>query len=182
MALRLGQRVPALLALTRFLILEPGTGRSVGAVRAIRGILNSGATRSGDEQTIKITLAMGKPAANKAEGDFGPEETGLAIVGAARLMKETANPSSEFSQVEYAYVSLLETLGRKDRAKQHARTFVGQCYLPYFRAVVDRKWVGAMVSYAFQSAAFSTSEDERPAAQATPDFLEWSRKNASSLL
>jgi tetratricopeptide (TPR) repeat protein len=73
---RLGNRVPALLALLRFLCLEPATERSKRIARQIAELMDAGVDR--DKRTLNVAASNAS-----SEGDFRAAELLLGVVSAA---------------------------------------------------------------------------------------------------
>jgi tetratricopeptide (TPR) repeat protein len=120
-------RIPAIFALSRFLILEPQSGRSAGALATLQELINGGVVAQ-DEKNISISI---DPKEKKDEGDFGALQMALSIVSAGRFLEKNANKSAMEKEVEQFasfFQIMLEIVGRE----QFKLKFTGDYYVPYF--------------------------------------------------
>jgi tetratricopeptide (TPR) repeat protein len=138
-----GYRVPAVLALFRFLILEPETDRSKEALRMVGQSLDAlrGHPEAGEQ-------AAGQ--GDASEGDF------TAVAGAVTqawtgVLDETA--VNDWSRLVSTIGALFDRVGKGDPAWRN--TFVGSFYGPYFAAVAANKFTPP-----FCARVFSVSEND----------------------
>lgn len=158
-----GYRVPAVLALFRFLVLEPESDRSREALRMVGQSLDSlrGHPEAGEQ-------AAGK--GDASEGDY------TAVAGAVTqawtgVLDETA--VNDWSRLVSTIGALFGRVGQRDPAWRS--TFVGKFYAPYFAAVAAQKFTPPLCAHAFRASnndsveAYLKDNGERIGA-----FLTWS--------
>lgn len=153
-----GYRVPAILAYSRFLALEPSSPRSAAAVKSLQPLLVHDVSTGKKTASINITL---NPNAPNDEGDFTSAELAIAI-GVAAATTEKEKDKSPFDHLANTYQVLAEILGRTKGG------FAAEFYGPFFKRLEDRKLTEAFVAYAWRSANLQGSED-------------WSAKNADKI-
>ena len=126
-----GRRIPAVLALSRFLILEPDTARSAVAFQDLNGVLDSFARTDPKTKQTSVTIS----AAPSSDGDFLSLEATLAIaLTAAKVLKqEKEKPMPE--PLVPAFQALFAAA--RDQGKS-ASDFWRNYYLRYF-ADLDAK-------------------------------------------
>jgi tetratricopeptide (TPR) repeat protein len=132
-----GYRLPAVLAYSHFLLIEPESTRADRG-RASLGTLLVGNVSTSSEngkQTIQLSLPRDTP---KDEGDFGPAEATLAIAAAGALIKD-GGPSNPFERVLSSY-TLLGAVLEDVKPKGFAARF----YAPFFAATEKRELTGAL--------------------------------------
>lgn len=168
----LGYRIPAILAYTRFLILEAKSSRTRQAIAALEPLLTQGVSTGAGPNQINITI--GTPSkATKDDGDFSAAEMGLAIGVAANVMKlPKAKPQTPFELIVDLYVQLGESLGNSKPKGGFAATY----YAPYFAELVRSSHAEALVGYVWQTAKVDGSDGWLLANREKLDaFLGWSR-------
>lgn len=159
---RLGYRVPALLALSRFLLLEPASGRSKAALETVHQLMNSGvSTRSGDKG-VTITLGQSQDSL-KDEGDFGTAEIAMSLAVAASQLPKAREQSTPFQLFAANYAILGETL-----SSVKAGGFAAAYYAPFFAEMNKRGFNEAFVFRAFRVVELDGS-------------AKWAAKNDSKL-
>ena len=158
-----GYRVPAVLALFRFLVLEPDSDRSREALRMVGQSLDS----------LRGHPAAGELAAGQgdvSEGDY------TAVAGAVTqawtgALDETA--VNDWSRLVSTIGALFSRVGQGDPAWRS--TFVGRFYGPYFAAVAAQKFTPPFCAHVFRASnndsveAYLKGNGERVGA-----FLAWS--------
>lgn len=158
-----GLRVPALLALLRFLVLEPETDRSKEALRIVSETLDAlgGKAETGER-------AAG--ADSEAEGDY------TAVAGAVTQAwnRESDDPVADgWSRLTSTVGALFDRLGKEDPAWRE--TFSGKFYVPYFAALSAKGWVPPFCAHIFRATGNDLVgayiRNEGPKVDA---FLEWS--------
>ena len=173
-----GARVPAILALARFLVLEPGSGRS-----AQRQALLDQALLPGPGPVDAPGTRAGLPAAGpkKSKGqhaagpdDFGPEERLLASAGApAPGAQSPAQTKTE--QFIDQFGALCRALGA--RAPAAGGGFTRAYYVPYFVELEKRGYVPAFAYLAHSAQADAPAVQQWLAAHPAEVqvFREWSK-------
>jgi len=166
---RLGYRVPAVLAYTRFLTLEPASGRATNASATLLQLVGGNVTKGDKPGNINITLALGDKA-HQDEGDFGPIEMSMAIGVAAGQMKKEGKPEeSPFEQIATTYVLIGESL-----ANMKPKGFAAAYYAPFFADAHKRGLVQALVYRALQSGQIDGAEDWKQQNDSKlREFQEW---------
>jgi tetratricopeptide (TPR) repeat protein len=158
-----GYRIPAVLALSRFLILEPNTERSGAALGGLQKLIQAGVSIENEK---KVTLMI-KPDTRKDEGDFARLELMLSLVAAGLALEE--NRVEQFCSF---FRNLIEVVGREQRKLG----FTGAYYIPYFREIKERGYTDA---FAYLIHAGSPDGEVGQWLIANEDrveeFLEWSR-------
>lgn len=165
-------RIPAIFALSRFLILEPQSGRSAGALEILQELIHRG-VEAREGKNIRITLI---PGARKDEGDFNALETALSLASAARFLEKNEDRSAMEKEVEHFgsfFRSLLEMAGRE----QGGLAFTGDYYVPYFAALHGQ---GHVEPFVYLIHATRNEKDVRDWLDANMEkvraFLEWDKK------
>jgi tetratricopeptide (TPR) repeat protein len=133
-------RIPAIFALSRFLILEPQSGRSAGALATLQELINGGVVAK-DKMNITIFI---DPKEKKDEGDFGSLQMALSVVSAGRFLEKNANKSAmekEVEQFKSFFQIMLDLVGKE----QSKLKFTGDYYVPYFLAMQKQGHVETFV-------------------------------------
>jgi len=155
-----GKRIPALLAYSRFLILEPNSKRASENLANLQKIMRGNVEKTG-ENSIKInispdmlsdTTANGKP----AENSFASTDLILAM-GAALDYDDKNKNKSETEQFIRKFETVCASL--KETQKDNYG-FYWEYYAPYFIEMKDKKMIET-----FAYIAFATSDD--------PDISKW---------
>lgn len=124
-----GFKVPALLALTRFLLLEPGPDRSKEALRAMDRLFEDGYERESGG-SVKLTL---DPKSSREEGNFQSAELGMLLTQAASALPDEAEPAVPLPPNVKRLSEALAIVA--ESADSKARGFAADFYLPYFTAI-----------------------------------------------
>lgn len=170
-----GRRVPQVLALARFLVLEPTGPRAAPRVAQLDQAMLQGVRQTGERNvTINISSQSLKKPKGKSNDDFSTEEMALSLAGALSLDEKNKdkNPLEKFID---QFTTLCQVLG--ERGKDAGGGFLHTYYVPYFVEMEKKGFVPAFAYLAHSAAA------EAPAAQqwlaAHPAevqvFQEWSK-------
>ena len=172
----LGYRVPAIMAYSRFLILEPESPRSVQVLQTLLDLLTQGVGKG--KNPNEITIFMADPSkAHKDEGDFGSVEMMMSILTAADIIKPSAEeaklpPKSAFERVVARYSSMGEALENSKLKGGFAATY----YAPYFAALAKAGHTEAFAAYALKGGQLEGSAEWAQAnAEKVDGFLAWSK-------
>jgi tetratricopeptide (TPR) repeat protein len=163
-------KVPAMLALSRFLLVEPKSQRSAPALQALQQLMQAGVS-GGDKKNITISLDLG---GKKDEGDFDAVSTTLALVAGAQKMEENKKKSS--AQVFSETLSMVFSLMGDAKTDKKATGFAWNYYRPYFSELSKQKHVEAFAYYIQQGsnapeiASWLSQNTEKVDA-----FLNWSK-------
>lgn len=158
----LGYRIPAILAYSRFLALEPDTRRSVQVLQTLQGLIAGGVSSGDKPGHINITLQL-TPDSLKDEGDFDSTEVAMSLSVAASTLEE-GEKLSPYKRLVAIYGAVTSTLD--DAAKR--KGFAAKYYAPYFAAMQKAEHVEAFVAHAWQAARM-------------PDAAEWLQENEAKL-
>ncbi len=166
--------VPAILAFSRFLILEPRGKRAEIAVGRLKQGLLGSAQASPDGKNINITLDMG--AMEKTdEGDFGGAGLILGLGGALRHVEKNKEKSDEEYLTE-SLTTIWSTVG-EGKKKPKKTQFAAYYYAPYFSALSDAGYADACAWTALQSVGGAPAKEwltgHAPAVQA---WQQWSEQ------
>ena len=163
-------KTPGLLAVSRFLILEPKTTRSASALRLFRKLVQGGVTTGKDENTINILMA---PPGKKDEGDFEAIDFAISLARAAE-QTEKGKDKTEMQKMVGSFESLLAVLS--ETAKPDTSKFTWRYYYPYFVALKKQGYVEPFVYYVNQASGSAEVQDwlgsHRDIVQS---FLTWSK-------
>jgi FOG: TPR repeat len=135
-------KTPALLALSRFLVLEPNTPRSDFANRIIQEILQGGVSVGDDPSKITIALNLSD---KKDEGDFGGVDVLIGLSKAGEHIEENKGKTKAqlgVGQFELIFAVLAEQSSREKQSK-----FVWKYYVPYFTEMKSRNYVEPFYYY-----------------------------------
>ena len=141
------KRVPAILALTRFLILEPTSNRSIDAAGRLRNLLSDSLSitrNSKNESTITVL-----PDSDEVDGDLTTLELALAMTQSVTVSVDSAHTSpiarvaSELSKLFQVESELL--------ASGNHKGFCWTYYAPYFAEMQTRGFTNTVVRFIFRS-------------------------------
>lgn len=144
------ERIPALLANLRFLLIEPRSARSPGALQVVRSIWRSYAPRvvkSGGGMEVSITHEP-----KSLEGDFDRIGTTAQVISPLKDMASSvAGPksSTEFDLLVLQYGGVFAEM--VDPAKR-GKGFVAEYYEPFFGQIKQKEYVAPFVAVIHQSA------------------------------
>lgn len=166
-----GYRLPAVLALSRFLILEPNTERSGAALATLLKLINAGVSVK-DQKNVTIFM---NPDQKKDEGDFAGLEMALALVSAGRFLEKNQEKSEMENRVEQFrsfFRIMIEMAGREKRKLG----FTGAYYVPYFGEIEERGHTDAF-AYRIHAGSPDGAVGQWLIANESrvEEFLEWSR-------
>lgn len=172
----LGYRMPAVMAYSVFLTLEPESPRAKEAIPILMNLLTSGVSQGDKPGHINITLSA--PSKERLdEGDFTGAEMMMSLMAAADLIvddtvKEKPKPATPFARMASLYGSLGEAVGNVGSKKGFAAVH----YAPYFAALAKEGYTEAFVAHAWKSQSIEGAEEW---AKANPEkieaFLRWSK-------
>jgi tetratricopeptide (TPR) repeat protein len=143
---RLEYRIPAILSLSRFLLLEPDSKRAREAIPMLDRMIAGGVRKGDKPNTINITLAL-TPESKKDEGDFGAVETAMSLNVAAAQMGDKKEVTTPFKSLASTY-SMMGSVMSSAKGKGFAAKYYG----PFFAQLAKGEHTEAFVSQAFQTA------------------------------
>ncbi|MFD1470529.1 tetratricopeptide repeat protein [Hymenobacter caeli] len=174
-----GTRVPAILALARFLVLEPGSGRSAQRRALLDQALLQGVSRADGRP---VNIALSRPAAGPKKGkgrkarpdDFGPEEMFLSLAGALALDEKNQDKTKTERFIDQ-FGALCRVLG--ERAPAAGGGFTRTYYAPYFVELEKKGYVPAFAYLTHSSETDAPEVQQWLAAHPTEVevFREWSK-------
>lgn len=162
-------RIPAILALSRFLILEPASPRSSQAAQNLINVLNWGiSSEGGGKVNINVLSPLAGP---KDEGDFTSQETMLSIVLAGAFMTEKNKDQSPHEKLQSPFLVLFDSF---DEAKIGSG-FAASFYVPYFKEMATKKFCNTFVRFSIRNVKGADDRDWLAKNQQNVrDFLAWS--------
>ncbi len=156
----LGNRLPALLALLRGLVLEPASERADMAVRRLRQILAVGTRDQAPLKWRKPPKASVQYAAWQAMARFAPTRAG----------------GDELATVQQRLGAVLAAVAESGREHRNG-DFVARYYFPYFTALHQRGYLQPLVYWVMQSVPGGDREEWARVNEARiAEFLEFSRE------
>ena len=158
-----GYKTPALLAASRFLVLEPASQRSPAALKLLSTVLAGGASAGSKPGEINLTLDLD---AKKDEGDFGGVDTVLGL-SAALALTEKEKGKTEAQKFVSQFETVLAVLAEQSEKRQ--TKFVPQFYVPYFVEMKQKGHVEAFVYHALKSSGL-------------PGVREWADSNGGRIM
>jgi tetratricopeptide (TPR) repeat protein len=170
-------RIPAILALARFLVLEPVSPRAMQRLPMLDDAMTQGVTRIG-EKSITINIApetMKKAGRNQRNDDDFSALDMLLALSAASTMGEEHKDASTTERFVIQFTSLCKTMGELNTGKQTG--FTWSYYVPYFVELEKKGFVPAL-TYLIHSSQADVPEVQQWLS-AHPNevavFKEWSK-------
>ncbi|WP_460608663.1 tetratricopeptide repeat protein [Hymenobacter terrigena] len=173
-------RVPGMLALGRFLVLEPRSARAAQRLPLLDRAMTQGVAKTGENAiTINISADALKGSNGKSSGpdNFGPAEMMLSISGATALTTPPGLPvPTAMEQFSSRFSSLCKVL-RELNEKQPQAGFTWNYYVPYFVEMEKKGFVPAFTYLVHASKADEPEVQQWLAAHPTEVevFQEWSK-------
>jgi hypothetical protein len=166
--LREDLRTPGLLAVGRFLILEPASPRIQEAYTLWYQVMQGNMAPDGKGgMTVKVN-----PAQSKDEGDLTQLDLHITL---SRINAMAAADKTDIQKMVVQVDSLLGVYGTTPAAKDGA-TFLGSYYMPFFLELRAKGFVEPFVYYISQRTPFPGVREWLTANQPKVDaFLSWSR-------
>ncbi len=144
------QRVPALLAYTRFLIIESGSRRAKENITALQTLLKANVSKNDDKNiTINIDPAMlgdkkskKKDRKEKKENDFSAVDLFISMSAALDFDKKYENEKRS----EYLERKLTDTFSVLSELKKDNVGFYWSYYTPYFIEIKDKNMMKTLAN------------------------------------
>ena len=166
-----GYKIPALLAASRFLVLEPVSKRSETALQLTQKIMQAGVSPAKDGKNISVILGTGQ---KKDEGDFESIDLFMGLMKAGNYIEENKDKSEIKHLVDNfnsLFAMLSESTSKSDRSK-----FTWKYYVPYFVEMKKQGHVEAFAYYINQRSSIAEVNDWLKQNQnKVSDFLSWSK-------
>jgi tetratricopeptide (TPR) repeat protein len=166
-------RTPALLALSRFLILEPATARTRENFKLWYTVFNSNVRPPGPDGKYEIVVNPGK---RKDEGDLAQLDMflGLSQIDAVVIPFET-QPGPRLVRQFTSYMNAVA----KQEPGADASTFLWTYYIPYFKEMLAKDHVEPFVYHVTQSWGFPGVREWLDGhADRVQAFLAWDKSYA----
>lgn len=155
-------KIPALFAYCRFLILEPSSERAESARRNVLSI-SAGDIKANKKNPNQIAVSV-EPDDPKSEGNFQTLSFYISANSALQLMMTKDNRSARDKKIGL-FDDLFSTAG-KNVFEENKSKFIWQYYVPYFAELSERKFSAAFVDYSIL--------DLKETTDTTKMFLKWS--------
>ena len=171
----LGYRVPAILAYSRFLILEPQSSRATDAIPTLRDLLTKGVGKGKGPKDVTITISE-TPKNRMDEGDFTTVELMMSMAVVADLSpgpeKAKEEPKSEMQKL----VSIYNSIGEGLELMKPGKGFAPSYYAPYFVALTKAGHTEALIARTWKKGNIEGAAEWAEANPAKIEaFLEWSK-------
>ncbi len=174
-----GTRIPAILALARFLVLEPGSGRSAQRQALLDQAMLQGVSQA-DAHNVTVNINLPESSRKKGKGkkagpdDFGPEELLLSMAGALALGEKNQSKTKIEKFIDQ-FGTLCQALG--ERGKVAGGGFARTYYVPYFVELEKKGYVPAFAYLAHSAQPNAPDVQQWLAAHPTEVqvFQEWSK-------
>jgi tetratricopeptide (TPR) repeat protein len=164
-------KTPALLAVLRFLTLEPRTERSVAALKIAQQVLQGGVSAGKSSNEINIFVDL---SAKKDEGDFGSIDLMMGLTK-ANSMSEKNKGKTEAELLADQFSTFLAILSEMDGKKLQSN-FTGKYYAPYFIEMKRRNYVEPFIYYTHQRSNLAGVPEWLQQNSARVDeFLNWTK-------
>ncbi len=157
-----GNKIPALFAYCRFLILEPSGDRADSARKSVLYIV-AGNIKTDPDNPNTINIPS-NPDETKSEGDFGGINFFLSMNSALQLsmVKDKRTVLDRNTDIFEGVFSM----AAEDTSKEKWAGFVRQYYIPYFSELYKRNFTRVFLDYAIY--------DIKDPSDKVKPFLEWS--------
>jgi tetratricopeptide (TPR) repeat protein len=182
----MGYRIPAILAYSRFLALEPDSARAANVMPVLLDLLTRGVNKGKQQNgTNEINIILSEtPKGLKDEGDFAGVEMMMSIMMAADLIdlpkddKEQAKPKAPRTGFE-KLVSIYESMGEALENAKPRKGFALTYYAPYFSALAKEEHVEAFAAHAWRAGKIDGSADWLKANESKmSSYQAWSKSYA----
>ena len=144
----MGYRMPAVMAYSRFLLLEPGSQRAMQALASLERLIAWGArvTKEPGNQN-EIDIAVNGPNQKLVdEGNFATIEIAMSMLVAMDNKKGATEAASEFERLVHVY----KMIGGAFTSSKPKGGFAATYYAPYFVALAKGDRVEAFVAEAWK--------------------------------
>jgi Tfp pilus assembly protein PilF len=160
------ERVPAILALCRFLIIEPGTERSQANLQLLNELLGANVEKTGKKSiTINVSpesLSDTLEDGTRKENCFSSAELILSMQGALNLSKDSKKPVQKFKESAETLFSILS------ETKKDNFGFFWEYYAPYFIELHDKGFTETFAYIAYSSSGM-------------PDVDKWIKSHSDEI-
>ena len=164
-------KVPALLAALRFLVLEPDSKRSEGALQRVTKLMQAGVSPAKDGKNMSILMDAEQ---KKDEGDFESVAFFLSLMKAANYTEKNQD-KTELQLLIDNFNSLFGMVSESSN-KADLSKFTWKYYVPYFIELKQQGHTEACVYYVHRRSTIAgVSEWLEHNQRKVAGFLAWSR-------
>jgi tetratricopeptide (TPR) repeat protein len=165
-----GYRIPAVLAFSRFLLLERASARSEKARAIVEQVVQGNVTAGDKPNHVTINLNLSPPS-KKDEGDFDPVETSIGVSAAAEKIVDIKKAATPFEARAQVWRLMGDVMSRMEPGG-----FAARYYAPFFAELQRRGFVDAFVDIAFTGLRLdgASAWADRNGSQLR-DFQDWVR-------
>ena len=159
-------RIPAILAFSRFLIVEPQTSRSKKNFESLKSLMIQGVKQT-DEKSISVNInssVLSDTTGVKKANDFSAVDLTLSMSAALDFDKKNANKT----EVENFIRKFEVICSMLSETKKENYGFYWETFAPYFVEMKNKKFTEAFAYIAFVDSG-------------TEDVAKWHKKNQSEL-
>ncbi len=170
-----GNRIPAIMAIFSFLIIEPTGKRAEQNLEFMNGLIMKGISRTDEKNvTISIDPAMLGDKKKKKEDDFGPAELMMSLLAASNEIPDSLGAKTEADRLSYRLQMLVNVIGETSAGD---KGFFRNFYVPFFR---EMKTKGLLTTACYIALASTDDEDIQNWLEDNEDkldeFYEWFKK------
>lgn len=171
----MGYRIPAILAYSRFLTLEPESARATQVLPMLLNLLTRGVGKGKGQNEINIFLSE-TPKTRQDEGDFLSVEMMMSVGLAADLITVPEQAKKEPKTGFQKLVSIYTGMGEGLNLFKSKRGFAASYYAPYLAALTKAGHTEAFVAHAWKAGNIDGASDWAKANPAKIEaFLAWSK-------
>jgi tetratricopeptide (TPR) repeat protein len=154
-----GYRIPAILAGSRFLALEPESARAAASMKELLPLLTGGVSEGKKPGDFNITVSL-NPKSAKDEGDFGPAELMMSIGVMAQMKNAPDHLKAKQGATGFErLVAIYKSLGEAIHIADGKSGFAARYYATYFGALVKAEHTEAFVALAFKAGNIEGAAD-----------------------
>lgn len=168
----LGKNIPNIFALSRFLILEPNSKRSIAALNRLQDVLNNSVTEDkSNKQIINLSVA---PDSDAVDGDLTVLEMSLSMIQASRYT-EAGEGKTDIQWTVHTFQMLFQIMLELTE-KESYTGFSWNYYAPYY---VEMQKQGLTESFVYLIFRCSDNEEVNNWVDSNPEklqeFLAWNK-------
>jgi tetratricopeptide (TPR) repeat protein len=167
-----GYKTPALLAISRFLVLEPSSERSDVAYKIFQELLQGGVSQGKNPNDINISVNMSD---KKDEGNFGAVDLVIGLTKAGDFLEK--NKGKTKAQLAVGQLETYFAILAEQNTKENQSKFVWKYYVPYFNEMKQRGYVEPF--YYYVSRRTKDEEVQKWLSEnfrRVNEFLNWSKQ------
>ena len=154
----MGYRIPAILAYSRFLTLEPESARATQVLPTLLNLLTQGVSKGRGQNEINILLSE-TPKTGKDEGDFLIVEMMMSVELAADLISVPEQANRERKTGFQKLVSIYTNMGEGLDLVKSKRGFAASYYAPYLATLTKAGYTEAFIAYTWEAGNIEGTSD-----------------------